>query len=372
MKLKDMLNQESVAALAAAMQRTYPAFDREAFLTRVFDGSWPDREFKQRVRHITTCLDGFLPSGYGAALDVLRGALPLLPEWSFEHLAFPDYVEVYGLDDWEASIAALEEFTQVVTAEYAIRPFIARYPKRTMAQMLRWAGHENAQVRRLASEGCRPRLPWGIRLSGLQADPSPILLVLQQLRHDPSESVRRSVANNLNDISKDNPDVVVEVLRQWQADGNDGIRWIARHALRTLLKQGHPPALELLGYPIQPAIAVRNLTVQPGTVPMGGELAFSFEIESLGKQAQKLMIDYVLYSTKANGELSPKVWKLTKRTIQPGQVLPISGKHSFRPVTTRKQYAGDHAIQPKINGLEFECVRFILIERKEEVRNEHG
>ena len=131
---------------------------------------------------------------------------------------FTDYVEVYGLDDWEASIPALEEFTQQFSAEFAIRPFIVRYPERTMAQMLTWAGHESAEVRRLASEGCRPRLPWGIRLQDLVADPSPILPILERLKNDESESVRRSVANNLNDISKDNADVVLDLLPAWQAD----------------------------------------------------------------------------------------------------------------------------------------------------------
>jgi 3-methyladenine DNA glycosylase AlkC len=359
-----MYNEQSVDALAAAIQKEHPTFDREAFLARVFDQAWDARELKERMRHITTVLHDFLPQDYRTALDVLRRAIPALTHLGFEKMVFPDYVEVYGLDDWEASIPALEQFTQHASAEFAIRPFIVRDQERTMVQMLEWAQHENPDVRRLASEGCRPRLPWGIRLPALQADPSPILLILEQLKLDESESVRRSVANNLNDISKDNPDVVIEVLRRWQADDGAGIRWITSHALRTLVKQGHPDALELLGHSSEPAIAVRNLTVEPaaGTpwVPLGGEVTFSFEIESLSDQPQDLMIDYVVHLMRANGKQTPKVFKLTRRTLQPGEIVRITKKHSFAPVTTRKYYAGEHAIEPKINGRLFERVGFVL------------
>jgi 3-methyladenine DNA glycosylase AlkC len=275
-------------------------------------------------------------------------------------MSFPDYVEVYGLDDWEASIPALEQFTQQVSAEFAIRPFIVRYPERTLAKMLEWAEHKDPRVRRLASEGCRPRLPWGMALSALKADPSPILPILDALKGDPSESVRRSVANNLNDISKDNPDIVLEVLARWQTDGTDEIRRITSHALRTLIKQGHPEALELLGYPSHPAIAVRNMTVEPATILMGEKVTLSFEIASLGDQPQNLMIDYVVHLMRANGKQTAKVFKLTKRTLQPGQVLQITRQHSFAPVTTRKYYPGEHAIEPKINGRLFERAEFVL------------
>lgn len=216
------------------------------------------------MRHITTALFGFLPADYRTALDVLRRAAPLLTNYGFVRMICPDFVKAHGLDDWEASIPALEEFTQQVSAEFAIRPFIVRYPDRTMAKMLEWAQHENPGVRRLASEGCRPRLPWAMALPALKADPSPILPILEQLKDDESESVRRSVANNLNDISKDNPDVVIEVLRRWQTHDGGEIQWITNHALRTLLKKGRAEAFELLGYPSDPAIAVRNLPSSRG------------------------------------------------------------------------------------------------------------
>ncbi len=362
MKLKDLFNEESVAGLAAAVGTQVPSFESETFLARVFDEPWKDLELKQRTRHITTVLHDLLALDYRPALDVLRGALPHVTEDWFILMVFPDYVEVYGLDDWEASMPALEAFTQRMSAEFAVRPFIARYPERTMAQMLAWARHENADVRRLASEGSRPRLPWGIGLPALQADPSPILPILELLKDDESESVRRSVANNLNDIAKDNPGVVLDTLRRWQDCSGDQpeIDWLTSYALRTLVKQGDPQALELLGYSSEPAIAVRNLAAQPEAVSIGGKLTFSFDIESLSDRPQNLVIDYVVYHMRANGSLTPKVFKLSKRTLRPGEVVRIEKRHSFAPVTTRRYYPGRHAIEPKINGRVFERVDFFL------------
>jgi hypothetical protein len=172
--------------------------------------------------------------------------------------------------------------------------------------------------------------------------------------------VRRSVANNLNDISKDNPDIVLEVLESWQSGGTDEIRRITSHALRTLIKQGHPEALELLGYPSHPAVSVRKLTVAPPAIPMGEKVTFSFEIASLSDQPQNLMIDYVVHLMRANGKQTPKVFKLTKKTLQPGQLMQITRQHSFAPITTRKYYPGEHAIEPKINGQLFERAEFVL------------
>ena len=224
----------------------------------------------------------------------------------------------------------------------------------------------DSSLRRLSSEGCRPRLPWGIALNALKADPSPVLPILEQLKLDESENVRLSVSNNLNDISKDHPDVVIDVLRRWQAahDTKEMHRLI-RHALRTLLKAGHPDALELLGYPIAPAIAVRDLSVAPRSIPMGGQVSLSFEIVSTGDAPQNLMIDYVVHLVRARGQRTPKVFKLTVKTIQPGEALRISKNVSFRPVTTRRYYPGEHVIEVKINGQGYGRVQFTLRQGKE-------
>jgi 3-methyladenine DNA glycosylase AlkC len=363
MDIKDLIDEESVGNLVKAVQAAHSALDRETVLALVFDEAWPGRELKQRIRHVTEVLHDALPADYRPALETLRQAMPEVEGillW-----VFTDYVEAYGLDDWEASIPALEEFTEHMSAEFAIRPFIVRYPERTMAQMLAWAGHESAEVRRLASEGCRPRLPWGIRLQALVADPSPILPILERLKDDESDSVRKSVANNLNDISKDHPELVLDLLRRWQDGASDQVRWITGHALRTLLKQGHPGALGLLGYDSEAAIKIRQARVEPPTIRMGEAVTLSFEIESLADEPQRLMIDYVVYHLRANGTLSPKVFKLSKRTIQPREVLAFERVHSFAPVSTRRYYPGQQAIEPKINGRLLGRVSFTLLEAEE-------
>lgn len=237
-----------------------------------------------------------------------------------------------------------------MSAEFAVRPFIIADQPRMMAQMLTWANHEHEQVRRLATEGCRPRLPWGISLPALKTDPSPILPILNRLKDDPAETVRRSVANNLNDIAKDNPVVVIDVLRGWQHIDTPEIQWITNHALRTLIKSGNPYALELIGYAVGGAFSVRHLTVEPATVALGDSITLSFTVESHSDNPQNLMIDYAMHFMKANGQLKPKVFKLARRQIAPGAAIDISRKHSFRAISTRVYYPGPHAIEIQING----------------------
>lgn len=360
MELKQMYNQQSVGALATALHAEYPPFDQATFMARVFAGEWDELALKARMRRITESLAGLLPETYRSALAMMRGALPRLPEQGFEKMVFPDFVEVYGLDDYEASIPALELFTQYMSAELAIRPFIIQYPQKTMTQMLAWASHDNEHVRRLASEGCRPRLPWAMALPTLKTDPTPILPILEQLKQDESETVRRSVANNLNDIAKDNPDVVIRILQGWQQIDTPEMRRLTSHALRTLLKQGHPQALALLGYPSDPAIAIQHVAVEPTSIQLGAAVTFSFEIESLSDKPQKLMIDFVVYHMKANGKQAPKVFKLSKKTLQPGERLAVSKAITFKPITTRKYYSGEHGIAPQINGRIFQRANFML------------
>jgi 3-methyladenine DNA glycosylase AlkC len=347
---KNLFNQTSVGELADAVQAVYPSFARAAFLAQVFDDHWVARELKQRMRHITLALSAHLPADFRAALDVLRAALPRLGHQGLEKMVFPDFVEVNGLDDYAASMPALELFTQHMSAEFAIRPFIVRYPAQTMAQMLAWASHPNADVRRLASEGCRPRLPWGMALPALQADPSPILPILEQLKNDPSEMVRRSVANNLNDITKNQPALVVDLLRRWQADGSPEMKALTSHALRTLVKAGDPAALALLGYGSTPAIAITHVVVEPAVISLGDKVVLTFDVTSTGTVPQELVIDYVVHLVRANGSRTPKVFKLSRKTIQPGETVHMRKQHSFAPVTTRRYYPGTHAIQPQVNG----------------------
>jgi 3-methyladenine DNA glycosylase AlkC len=355
-----MYTVQYVADLAATIQAVYPSFEISAFTGCVFDAKWEGRELKARMRHITLCLHEFIPADFREALGILRRAAPQMDAYGFQNTVFSDYVEVFGLDDWEAAMPALEQFTQIVSAEFAIRPFIERYPERTLARMLEWARNDNVHLRRLSTEGCRPRLPWGIALNALRADPAPVLPILEQLKCDEAETVRRSVSNNLNDISKDNPGVVIEVLRRWRTHETKEMRWLTEHALRTLIKAGHPEALELLGYPRNPAIVVSDIAVTPQRIPMGSKVTLSFAVTSTSDRPQNLMVDFVVYLLRANGKHTPKVFKLAKRTVEPAEVLRLKKNIGFQPVTVRKYYTGEHFVAPKINGNEYKRAAFVL------------
>lgn len=360
--LKQMYNGRFFDALIAALRQVYTAFDGEGFLARVYDGQWDGRELKARMRHITLSLGALLPADYPAALDIMRKAAPQLAGFSYETIIFPDFVEVFGLGNWELSVAALEQFTQQSSGEFAVRPFILQDTGRMMEQMRAWAQHPNHHVRRLASEGCRPRLPWAMALPAFKADPAPILPILETLKQDESEYVRRSVANNLNDIAKDNPQVVLAVVQDWQTYDTAAMRALIRHALRTLVKKGDAAALALLGYAGQTAFTVDALAVEPVRVTLGDAVTFSFQVWSQGSAPQNLLIDYVLHFRKANGQLAPKVFKLSKRILNPGETVKISRSHSFKPISTRRYYPGTHAVSIQINGTQFGHCAFELLQ----------
>jgi 3-methyladenine DNA glycosylase AlkC len=360
--LKDSLySRQSFEDVAAAIEQVYPSFDREAFFALIYDDSWEQRTLIQRMRHIPVVLQALLPPDYRAALEILKQAAPSLRQHGFHLVSFSEFVALYGLDDWGASLPALAHLTQFASSEFAVRPFILKDSARMIAQMLEWTDDENEHVRRLASEGSRPRLPWGMAFPAFKKDPSPILPILERLKNDTSEYVRRSVANNLNDIAKDNPAVVIEVLRRWQADADKNVQWIIQRALRSLIKAGHAEALALLGYTNGVEVTVKSLTLSTDTVSMGKPFNFSAEIESQGSQPQNLVIDYVVYFMKANGRQAPKVFKLTKAAIQPGETLKIEKKVTFQPITTRVYYAGEHGLALKINGEESQRATFHLV-----------
>lgn len=348
-----MFNRDSVEMLADVIQGVFSTFQKDVFLNEVFDKNWDNLALKERVRQISHQLGSTLPQDYSQALTILLNALPLLQDQGFEKMVFPDFVELYGQEQWERSISALEEITQFISAEFAIRPFIKRYPEETLQRMLEWADHSHPGVRRLASEGCRPRLPWGMRLHDLVKDPAPIIPILEKLKDDPREEIRRSVANNLNDISKDHPNLVVQLLENWQEPDHPTRTKLIKHALRTLLKAGHPGALGLLGFTNQPKIKVDNLKLEPKEINLGEKVAFSFDITSTAEEDQLLMIDYLIHFLKANGAQTPKVFKLSQKTIQPGQTITIRRVHAIKPITTRVYYPGVQTFQPQINGVKF-------------------
>jgi 3-methyladenine DNA glycosylase AlkC len=357
--LKDLIDVPSVTALAAAVATVQPDAEAGAIVEQVFDGEWPDRELKQRTRHIAIVLHGSLPPDYTEALAVLRRAATGVGELGFTAMAFNDFVEAYGVEYPDVSLAALEQFTTLVSAEFAVRPFIERYPDLLFAQLLTWTRHEDWRVRRLATEGSRPRLPWGMGLRPLQDDPAPILPVLTVLRSDPSEDVRRSVANSLNDISKDHPDVVVQVLTSWQ-DGSSETDTLTKHALRTLLKKGHPGALGLLGFSSEPDVAIREAKVEPASTSIGGSVQLTFEVVGTGPGPQRLMIDFAVEFQNVSGTGSRKVFKGTVMELAGGDHVAMRRKISLRPMSTRAILAGPHFVEIQVNGRVLERLGFTV------------
>ncbi len=358
--IKNLFSRKFFDSLSSALNSTYPAFDQKVFLRDVFNHQWESLELKERLHHATQCLHKHLPEDYRTSLAILENAAEMLEIHGFADMVFSDYVAMYGLGDWDASLPALEIFTQYVSAEYAVRPFILQDPQRMMAQMLLWADHPSHHVRRLATEGCRPRLPWGLSLPVLKKDPSPILPILEKLKNDPNDNVRHCVANNLNDISRDNPHITLQALQNWQTSGIKDFQYMLNQALRTLVKQGHPQALKMLGFSDQPAIKVSEVRLNNTTIHMGDDLQFEFKITSTTSQSQWLMIDYLVHHMRANGQLTPKVFKLSKKEIGAGETVHVRKKHGFQEVTTRRYYPGKHKLEIQINGCIFSSIEFEL------------
>ena len=353
--LKDYLDEQLVAQLAQRITVVQPGFASEDFVAETAS-QLQNRELKARFDWIADQLRAYLPADYPSALTILLrsldnedGRFAPLELSELRLMPIPTFVYRHGLDHPAASLAAMPIITRQASCEGAIRPFIRRYPRATLAKLRQWAKHENEHVRRLVSEGTRPRLPWWAPLREFMADPAPVLALLECLKDDPALYVRRSVANNLNDISKDNPQLVLERLTAWSNGASPERQWLIRHALRTLVKRGDQSALALLGY--APAeVELRDLTLQPAVLPFGQELAFSFVLRNCGRAAQKLMVDFIMHFRKANGSTAPKVFKLKKLSLPAGEEVCIHKKMAIRPISTRRYYAGRQRLEIQVNG----------------------
>ncbi len=265
----------------------------------------------------------------------------------------------YG-EAFDAALAVLKEMTKRFTAEFEIRHLLVEDQERALATMAQWTNDPNHHVRRLVSEGSRPRLPWGMQLTQLVKDPLPTLPLLTALRDDESEYVRRSVANHLNDIAKDHPDLVSEVANDWMQGADKNREKLLRHACRTLIKQGHAGALAAFGVKA-PQLKQVELQLDSATVHFGEALSFNAQLHSDSAVEQTLIIDYLLHFKKANGTLAAKVFKGTKLTLDAGARYTFSKKHAIKPITTRKYYGGVQGLSLRINGHDFGYADFELI-----------
>ncbi len=369
--LKDELfNADTVGRLAKWLKGAHPKFDEATFVSEVL-AEFPDLELKQRIAHIAATMALHLPDDSQAAVDVIVSALPerLDPTKSDDDFGefiiapLSHFIAEHGAteDLLETSLAALRETTQRFSAEDAIRTFINTFPERTLEFLLECASDENYHVRRLASEGTRPKLPWSGKLDIAHTDPLPIL---DALYTDPTRYVTRSVANHLNDIAKINPTLVVDTLRRWKNSGVQDPKemdFIIEHGCRTLVKQGNADALSLMGYGDKPNVVITDLETSTPTVEVGTALEFSFTLTA--KTAQKLMVDYVMTFAGADGGPGgKKVFKLKRLDLERGESITIKKRHPMKLMTTRRLYEGDHTITLQLNGHELDRLTFGLVE----------
>ena len=347
-RLKDTIfSRERIQHIAAEATQASGRFEQEIFLAETL-GKLDDLNLMERLRHVAKAFRAALPMDFLPALEVLRALAPRLNS-KFVTMTLSEFVALYGPDEFDASMDALSYFTGFGSSEFAVRHFLQRDLSRTLAVMERWAYDDSDHIRRLASEGSRPRLPWSFRLELLIQDPSPTAPILDALKSDPSLYVRKSVANHLNDIAKDNPQWVLDRLDVW---GKDDARtaWIARHALRSLVKAGNQKALSLVGASDGADVKVDDFIVAPEAIQMGESMSLSFEITSTGTAQQKLVLDYAIHYVRKNERTSRKVFKLKTLVLEAGQSAALSRRQRIENLSVRALYPGRHLVELLGNG----------------------
>lgn len=406
--LKNRYGRDVPVTIARMVARVHRAFPEAAFIRDALSG-YDALELMQRGRQIAACLRAHLPGDYPKAIDILVRSLgPKNARWdgaddaqglgAFLYLPHVFFIATHGLEHFELSMRAQYELTQRFTAEWSIRPYLERYPKETLALLKRWCRDESPHVRRLVSEGTRPRLPWAPRLRAFQRDPRPVLELLELLKDDPALYVRRSVANNLNDIGKDHPALLVATARRWMAGASPAREWIVRHALRSAVKAGDPEALEVLGYGGKAAVTIEAVRIHPARVQIGAAVNVEFSVVNSGEnekssanistgrstnkstnknpskrtserankrtneRAQRVMVDFRVFFVKANGKSAPKVFKLKALELAAGESARLSKRVSLAQLTTRKHYPGVHRVEVMLNGVATPLGRFQLVE----------
>ncbi|MCF6280498.1 MAG: DNA alkylation repair protein [Flavobacteriaceae bacterium] len=363
---KNIYNQKFFDTFIDAILQIKPDFNQKSFKNSIYDNEWENRELKQRMRHISVVLKNHLFEDYDKNVAFILKLISQLEksnikEESIEFMFLPDFVELYGLESYNISVMAFEQITQFTSCEFSVRPFIIKYQEKMIKQMHLWSKHKHQMVRRLATEGCRPRLPWAMAIPSLKNNPVPIISILEQLKNDKSETVRRSVANNLNDISKDNPNTVIKLVKSWQGKTKE-TDWLIKHACRTLLKKRNFEVLKLFGFGAVDKIKINNFKILTPKVKIGTFLEFTFEIENTNNLASKIRLEYGLYYQKANGTLSKKVFKISEKEYPKNSIIKINRKQSFKIITTRKYHIGLHQLSIIINGKEFDVIDFELTE----------
>lgn len=365
--LKHRFGVDVPRTIARMIAAVYPRFDEKAFVRSTLAG-YEALELMPRGRKIAHELRRFMPDDYEQAIEILlnsldqhQGRTAVQGMGGFLFLPHVFFVAEYGLEHFEASMRAQYVLTQRFTAEFSIRRYLERHQAATLARLTEWTTDPSEDVRRLVSEGTRPRLPWAPRLRTFQADPRPVLALLERLKDDTSLYVRRSVANNLNDIGKDHPAVLVETAQRWLVDATEARRWIVRHALRSAVKGGESGALEVLGFGAVPRVAVEKVRIFPKRPTIGSTVSLTFEVTSCATRVQRLLVDLRVHYVKANGTTSAKVFKLKMVDLGPRAVEPFSKKLSLAQLTTRRHHPGTHRVEVLINGRGYPLGAFDLV-----------
>lgn len=354
--LKHFYNLALAQRIADNLHAIDSSFPHAAFMAQVA-AQVDALELKDRVRLMAAALHTHLPADYPQAIGQVMQILG--PEnhnesdmfnFGYHILPLAQFVESYGLDHFEPSMGAIYEITKRFSSEFAVRPFIQRYPDQTLARLNIWVNDPNHHVRRLVSEGTRPRLPWAMQLKQFIQDPSPSLALLEQLKDDSSVYVQTSVGNHLNDIGKDHPDTILDLAERWAVDAPPSRLWILKRALRTLVKQGNPRALAVLGYHTDSQITLNDFSLASDQIEIGDNLTMRFTLTNTGEQTVNVAVDYVVHFMKANGTTAPKVFKLKTITLAPSQSISIEKNHPMRLISTRRYYAGQHGVELQVNG----------------------
>ncbi|MDQ6437351.1 DNA alkylation repair protein [Mesorhizobium sp. LHD-90] len=345
--LKEIFDRARLAHIARETAAVCAGFDAGTFMARATE-NLDALGIMQRMRQVAVSFHAALPGGYERNIETLSALAPRIGH-NFAAISLAEYVALYGLDRFDISMKALHFFTRFGSAEFAVRPFLSRDLNRTLAVMEGWAEDENEHVRRLASEGCRPRLPWAARISALIEDPSPVGAILETLKSDPSLYVRKSVANHLNDIGKDHPEWMLERLEGWPL-ADPRTAWIAKHALRSLIKKGDLRALGMIGAGGKPVLKVETMTATPSEIRLGERLFLAAKVVSTSDASQRLVVDYAIHYVKKNGTPSCKVFKLKVFDLAPGATCDLSISQTVKDFTTRKHFAGHHRVELLANG----------------------
>ncbi|HEY0536892.1 MAG TPA: DNA alkylation repair protein [Actinoallomurus sp.] len=352
---EELLSVDSVRRLAGVLTGVHPMPGEWSHVRRAVE-ALPALGLSDRARHVRDALIADLPEGYGALARTFRTALARTEftgwmVWPVTEAVAATAVASPQAENFDDGLALLAELTTRLTSEFALRTFLDADLGRTLRAALAWTGHEDPAVRRLASEGTRPLLPWAKRVPELGRRPDVTVPILDRLYTDDSEVVRRSVANHLNDIARADPGLAVTTASRWSQAPDAHTAALVRHAMRTLIKKADPGALRLLGFSADHRITVTGPTPRQETIAEGDDLEFDSSITNNGDDEARLLIDYVIHYRKANGATAPRVFKLSTRSLKPGETLTITRRHSFKVISTRRHHPGPHAVEMQVNGV---------------------